>query len=343
MTKLEGNRYIGRIKSIDSQGFHFHGSPQVFKQTGEAVFPSLRVGDIAQVDGLSEIRLLWRPGQNENTIFMTSNCNQHCVYCPQPRGIKSRFEEESVRALLKELRKTDIKYVTITGGEPTVTGSLLPFVLQELLKKNNKAIIAVLTNGMLFKDFAYTTKVVTAGTAQTRICVSLHADIASLHDSITRTQGAFEMTMLGLLNLQRAGANVEIRVVLSKLNSHRLSDIAQFIGMNFPFVAHVAFMGLELHADAAINARTVWIDPPVYMAELSKALYRLSCYHIPASIYNLPYCLVPQSLWGYLRDSISSWKKTFSQQCDSCIKKPVCPGLFGTSLFQSPCIKPFYE
>lgn len=338
MIRLEGDQYIGRVESVVSQGFHFFGSPLLFKYLDPANPCSLNIGDIVQVDVMGDIRSLWHPEQKENVVFMTSNCNQHCVYCPQPRAPKSRIEEQIIYALLNELRTSDIKYVTVTGGEPTVTGSLLPFVLQELLKKNKKAIIAVLTNGMYFMNYDYANEVVAAGKSQTRICVSLHADIASLHDIITRTQGSFEITQLGLLNLQRAGADIEIRVVLSKLNAKRLSEIAQYIGMNFPFVSHVAFMGLELHADAAEHVKEVWIDPPGYMSELSKAIYRLACHHIPASIYNLPYCLVPESLWCYLRDSISAWKKTFTQQCDSCTKKSICPGLFGTSIFQSPTI-----
>lgn len=343
MITCKNDGYVGRIQALHEQSIQFIGSSKFFKYKRVPARQSLVIGDIVHLNEIGELNALWHPAQKENTLFMTGCCNQHCLYCPQPREADLPFHKSIIETLITELKRKDINYVTITGGEPTLTGDFLSFTLHSLVTKNPKAIIQVLTNGMIFKNYEYAKKVVEAGKSQTRICVSLHADAASLHDSITGVESSFEQTALGLLNLQRVGADIEIRVVLSKLNAGRLAEMAQFIAMSFPYVSHIAFMGLELHSEAALNAQRVWIDPPEYMNDLSRALFRLKCHNISTSIYNLPYCLVPKDIWGYLRDSISSWKKIFISQCNSCSKKSTCPGLFGTSLFQSPGIVPIIE
>jgi His-Xaa-Ser system radical SAM maturase HxsC len=293
---------------------------------------------VCYLDG--EIQSLWRPQCKDNIILTTTACNLNCQFCPQPRVGDENLITLTNDSLINNLRHKDINSVTITGGEPTLLGLALPKMIQSLLSKNRKAFIAILTNGMEFDDVTYANEVVKAGKSQTRICIPIHSDVPSIHDSITGVGGSFDRTALGLLNLQRAGADIEIRVVLSNLNAGRLPNIAHSISMNFPFVVHVAFMGMEINGNASTNVDAVWINPPEYMNNLSRALYRLKCSNIPASIYNLPYCLVPSSLWTYLRDSISGWKKVYLPVCDSCCMRATCPGLFGTSLFQSPSITP---
>lgn len=340
--QFDGQFQIGRIKSIHEESITLATGPIYMgaktykvKNLDDAV-----AGDIVSINQDGEVRSLWRTQCKDNIIFATNVCNQKCRFCPQPQGGDVYSNASINRALVSNLRRNDIDFVTITGGEPTLTGSALPAIIRVLLNKNSKASIAILSNGMEFDDKAYAYEVAKAGKSQTRICIAIHSDAPSIHDSITGVAGSFDRTALGLLNLQCAGADIEIRIVLSRLNAERLPNIASSISMNFPFVAHVAFMGLELHAKAAANAEAVWINPPEYMDKLAMALYRLKCRSIPASIYNLPYCLVPSSLWTYLRDSISGWKKTYLPACDACSMKLTCPGLFGTSLFQSPSITP---
>jgi His-Xaa-Ser system radical SAM maturase HxsC len=334
--------HIGRIKIVRDGSITFFADP-IYKRAKTFSVINLNdisPGDIVSVNLDGEVHSLWRSQSKDNIIFATSVCNQKCQFCPQSKE-NDAFTNASINALLLSiLRRNDINLVTITGGEPTLVGTELPHIIHTLLNKNPQAYVAVLSNGMNFDDEAYARAVVESGNSNTRICIAVHSDAPSIHDSITGIVGSFDRTAMGLLNLQRAGANIEIRIVLNRLNTERLSNIAFSIGMNFPFVAHVAFMGLELHANAAKNAKAVWVNPPEYMEKLAMAIYYLQCYKIPTSIYNLPYCLVPSSLWAFLRDSISGWKKTYLPICNTCYMKTTCPGLFGTSSFQSPNIVP---
>jgi MoaA/NifB/PqqE/SkfB family radical SAM enzyme len=139
----------------------------------------------------------------------------------------------------------------------TLLGPSLPKLIQALLSKNPKAFLAILTNGMEFDNVTYANELVKAGRCKARICIPIHSDVPSIHDSITGVIGSFDRTALGILNLQRVGADIEIRVVLSNLNADRLPNIAHSISMNFPFAVHVAFMGMEVHGNASTNVDTV--------------------------------------------------------------------------------------
>jgi His-Xaa-Ser system radical SAM maturase HxsC len=332
---------IGRINRIqgDRVVITSKGIPKKRKTVFVKNYESLLLSDIVAIDQDDNAHVVWRSRSKDNVIITTNVCNQNCRFCPQPREgiVSSKYAFNS--AILENLERDDISLVTITGGEPTLLGSDLVDIISKLLKITPKAEIAVLSNGMLFEDAVFAQRVVESGKQQLKICIPLHSDVPTYHDYVTGVNGSFERTSLGLLNLQRSRADIEIRIVLNRLNYRRLANIASSIGKNFPFVSHVAFMGLEVYSEAAEHINEVWIDPPEYMEQLSLAIRILQCRGISASIYNLPYCLVPESMWCYLCDSISFWKKAFLPLCSSCTKRPICPGLFASSRFQSSLIK----
>jgi len=123
-------------------------------------------------------------------------------------------------------------------------------------------------------------------------------------------------------------------------NYERLPYYAEFIYRNLTFVSHVAFMGLEYTGEAARNIENIEIDPVEYSTLLRKAILCLHRRGMNVSIYNIPRCLLSRDIWRFSRDSISTWKKTFLDICDSCEEKVNCCGLFKTSVYTSPHISP---
>jgi len=111
--------------------------------------------------------------------------------------------------------------------------------------------------------------------------------------------------------------------------------LAEYIYRNFPFVSHIAFMGLETTGLAWKNVEEIWIEPEVYADQLRSAILHLKQRDLCASIYNLPFCLLPRELWEFARDSISDWKKTYVDECAKCEVRESCPGVFSTSNRQS--------
>ena len=152
--------------------------------------------------------------------------------------------------------------------------------------------------------------------------------------------GSFQQTVRGLHNLALFRQRVEIRVVIFRNNYQRLPSMAEFIYRNFPFVVHVAFMGMECTGLAGTNLDQVWIDPTEYATGLKNAVLHLNRRATPVSIYNLPLCLIPHEVWKFSKNAISTWKNIYLDQCGSCKMRPNCGGFFSTSVKQSNRIIP---
>jgi radical SAM protein with 4Fe4S-binding SPASM domain len=85
---------------------------------------------------------------------------------------------------------------------------------------------------------------------------------------------------------------------------------------------------LEIMGYTRSNLEALWIDPVDYQRQLEAAVAELDCAGLPVSIYNLPLCLLPKSLWKYARQSISDWKNIYFDECQKCAVKPFCAGFF---------------
>lgn len=76
--------------------------------------------------------------------------------------------------------------------------------------------------------------------------------------------------MKGLYNLAGIGADIELRIVINRMNFQRLPQLSEFIWKNLPFVAYISFMGLEDTGYSIKNHNKIWIDPIDYQKNLKK-------------------------------------------------------------------------
>ena len=53
---------------------------------------------------------------------------------------------------------------------------------------------------------------------------------------------------------------------------------------NFPFLFHIAFMGMEVTGDAVNNYENVWIDPFLYKIQLKNAAQDIYCHNYFSAI-----------------------------------------------------------
>lgn len=269
---------------------------------------------------------------NSNVLFVTNQCNNHCIMCCQPprKADDLEFYFKQNVDLIKTAPK-ETKVVCITGGEPTIAGrqffELIKLVREELPNTD----IHILSNGRKFidNDFVHELKVV--GDDKILVGIPLHSDYSRDHDVIAGAKGSFNETMLGIYNLADEGIGIELRIVINKLNYFRLPYMADFIFKNLTFVSWVAFMGMEDTGWATKNENNVWIEPIDYITHLCKAVNNLAEWDFPVSIYNIPLCLLPGDFRQYAAKSISDWKTKYLDICESCIVKSQCCGLFATS------------
>jgi His-Xaa-Ser system radical SAM maturase HxsC len=234
---------------------------------------------------------------------------------------------------LIQLMSPETKELGITGGEPTLLKDGLLEVLQRCKELLPQTAVHVLSNGrLLFYYSSFARRVAEIAHPDLMFGIPLYSDLDYEHDYVVQARGAFDDTMIGLHNLGRFGVPVEIRVVIHRLTYQRLPQLAEFVYRNVPFAAHVALMGLEPMGFAIPNWEQLWIDPWDYGRDLEAATLFLAERGMTVSVYNHQFCVVPESIWPYCRQSISDWKNEYLPVCNECGVQEQCGGFFTSSL-----------
>lgn len=269
---------------------------------------------------------------NDNTLFVTAQCNNRCIMCCQPPEKVDDMDRLFIQNMdrIKSAPK-NLPIVGITGGEPTLLGERLVELMQAIRRELPNTGIHLLSNGRSFRDPAYAKRIVEAGGDKLMVGIPLHADYEKDHDRIAGAKGAYVETMLGLYNLAMQGACIELRIVMNRLNHTRFLSMAEFIHKNLSFVAWTAFMGMERIGFADQHYERIWIEPKEYVNGLSEAIQFLDDWHHEVAIYNIPLCLLPEKMYGFAKQSISDWKNYYPPFCEPCNLKEKCCGLFSTS------------
>lgn len=291
----------------------------------------LTEGDVVQLlpDGL--VRVLYRKASDHNFLFSTEACNSFCLMCSQPP------KKDDLRARIRELAQLiDLidpatQYLGFTGGEPTLLSDGFLQIIQQCKNKLPDTQLHVLTNGRIFRDQQFTGALALIGHPKLTLGIPIYSDVESEHDYVVQARGAFEQTVSGLLNLAMHEITIELRFVIHRQTFFRLPQFAQFVSRNFPFVSHVALMGLEPTGFAIPNMERLWIDPLDYAGQLQDACDILRHNQMPFSIYNHQLCVIPQNLWKYAVKSISDWKNVFFPECTGCVQRGNCGGFFASA------------
>lgn len=291
----------------------------------------LREGDIVRLNGHGQAHVLWEIDSTHNALLLTEACNCRCVMCPQPPRPHDPALLREAHAILDLLRGRRLDQLCLTGGEPTLLGEDFVNLLDRCVREHPQARIDVLTNGKTFANRSFAERIAQTATANVLFCVSLHSEVDSLHDALAGVNGSYTAAQRGIYHLAELGCRVEIRHVISRATAPHLRSFAEHLYNYFPFCAHYAFMGLELHGNAALNKEGVHISPHHYRHELRAAILAMHRRGLPVSLYNIPLCLCAPEIRSFARQSISSWKNIYPPQCGPCGRKKECAGFFSTS------------
>lgn len=270
---------------------------------------------------------------NDNALFVTGQCNNHCLMCCQPpvkRNDIDFFYEKNIRLI--DSAPIELPTIGITGGEPTLLGDRLFDLIAHIRKRLPNTHIQILSNGRQFADGAYAEKLAQVSEGMVIVGVPFHSDSPIIHDRIAGAKNAYNQTLLGLYNLAANDIDLELRIVLTKQNYQRLPQMARFISKNLAFVSTVAFMAMEDIGYTIKNRDLIWIEPLDYMPQLQQAVQYLAQLEFDVSLFNLPLCLLPESLRPFAKQSISDWKNKYLPICDACSVKAECCGFFSTSM-----------
>jgi MoaA/NifB/PqqE/SkfB family radical SAM enzyme len=154
----------------------------------------------------------------KGSLDLTYRCNFNCRHCwlrIPPRAPEKREELslEEIRAIVDESRAMGCREWAVSGGEPMLRPDFLE-IFDYITRKTAR--YSLNTNGSLITpEIAQLMR--RTGTKM----VALYGATAEVHDHITRTPGAFELTMRGFAYLQETGAGFIVQLIPLRANFHQ--------------------------------------------------------------------------------------------------------------------------
>lgn len=303
----------------------------------------IAAGDILRVGSTrGDIAVLFQKSARHHSFLLTERCNHYCLMCSQPpRDVDDGWIYDDLMLAIPLIDRTTHE-IGFTGGEPTLLGSKLVSLIRQCKSFLPETGLHVLTNGRAFKELRFVEEIAQISHHDLMFGIPIYSDLSHRHDYVVQSDGAFDETIRGILNLKRHGLRVEIRVVVHKQTFERLPQLSRFIARNLTFVDQVVFMGLEMTGFTLANVDTLWIDPVEYQAQLKEAVDLLVGSRIRTSIYNHQLCITDRTLWPFARRSISDWKNEYMSECEGCTMRAECGGFFSSAkLRYSSHIRPF--
>ena len=295
----------------------------------DAKFEYLEDGDIIGINpNGSGFRSLYRHSSLHNSFLVTEQCNHYCLMCSQPP--KRVDDSWLLNEIMDSIPLIDGKPSSLgfTGGEPLTNADKFIKVLEVCRDLLPSTGLHVLTNGRAFSNSSVANAWANLKHNDLMAGIPIYSSNDTLHDYIVQSEGAFDETIMGILQLKERKQRVEIRLVLHALTTPRLYETCEWFSRNFPFVDHIALMGLENTGFAIANHNELWVDPIEYKFDLGRSVELLNSRGIRTSIYNLPRCVIPSNVWSFAKQSISDWKQGFLEICSDCIERPNCSGFF---------------
>lgn len=260
-------------------------------------------------------------------------CNNCCIMCTTimpPSNNWNGSTEELEREILKNRTHSS---VTITGGEATIRPDI--FHLLRFIKKTMpNSRLTVLSNGRMFCYPEFTKEFVK--TSCDAVAIPLHAENAELHDRITRAPASFEQTVQGVKNLleYKDKVDVEIRVVIHKLNYKHLPAIASFISNEFKGIQRVVLFPIDIIGNANLNRKKLLVKIIEVKPYLERGLAILKKNGFEFSLYHIPFCVVNRRYWKSISGRTVEEKRITFKSCDGCLMKKSCPGIWKTYAFR---------
>lgn len=290
--------------------------------------------DIVEINGRGIGYRLYSDFEGDTTIFTTARCNSNCIMCPAGDAERKHVGNNPLSNIKRfiEYLPQDLYNLVITGGEPTLVKDDFFIILQMIKDKFFLTQVLLLTNGRSLSNKDFFERFHAAAPCHIRVAIPIHGHTKELHDSITQTPGSFYQTLAGISNILNAKMELEIRVIVSKLNCDYLQEIANFLVHNFKGIYCVNFVGLEVRGNCAKNAEIVYIDYLTAAQKILPAIDILVKSGIDVGIYNYPLCLLDSRYWPIAEKSISNYKSKFYDKCEECEVKDSCCGIFKASM-----------
>ena len=289
--------------------------------------------DVLQFAG-TKAYLFYSNESDDNAFMVTGKCNSNCIMCPASESMRKNADSAYIDELLEIARHIpdNDSHITITGGEPFMVGKSLFRLLSYFKEYKSRHFYLILTNGRIFANHEYSRLLAESIPPRVELGIPLHGYNAKTHDYVTQAKGSFDQTVSGLRNLLAQDTPIELRYVVSRLTKDYITEMSEFVTQSLPGIGCVKIMGLEMLGNAAVNAEEVWVDYRSAFESSKKGIDILLKHGIDVELYNFPLCCVDPGYWGIYRQSITDYKIRYLDECNNCIEKKCCGGIFAGTI-----------
>ena len=280
---------------------------------------------------------------DDTCLFVTEKCNSNCIMCPMSLASRKRglcISQEDW-AIIVDSMPEETSHITITGGEPFLEyRNLLP-IMDQINHRFPRAEVLVLTNGRALAIHDLFEMLKPMITEQYCFAVPIHASGSELHDKITQTPGSFYQSIIGLKNLAKTEAKIEIRVVGHQLNLSDIGDVFRSLADSGLRIDVINLLAMEMMGCAAYNRDALWVDYHMLCSAAEQGVLYAMQHGIDVGLYNFPLCMIPEHMWPLAKQSITPSKVRFYDECQNCKEYNACCGLFYSTFELNLCtVKP---
>ncbi|WP_311946890.1 His-Xaa-Ser system radical SAM maturase HxsC [Halomonas piscis] len=326
-------KFLEEIVVSDSLSPHENSHTIISRELKE----SINEGDIILVGKKGDVRVILSESANHNTLLVTEQCDNRCEFCSQP----PKTEEDNwlfVQAglAIAEFQKNGV--VGISGGEPLLQKNRFVNFAKFVAKHSPNTHLHVLTNGRALADKEFATELSKVSNNIT-LGIPLYSSESNAHDELVGSRGAFNETIMGLINAGNLGIPIEIRIIPTQKNYEKLSSVIELAARCFSSVAQISIMNLEPMGWAKQNWFSLYLKPSEYSQEILDSVTQAEKGGLHVALFNYPLCHIPESARDKAVQSISDWKNYYPPACEGCQAKQKCAGFFTSSkgiFHQSP-------
>jgi len=289
-------------------------------------------GDVVYYNqSTNRMRTILTSNSNENTLLVTEQCENRCLFCSQPPNERDDIELYK-NATLALLNFNAESVIGITGGEPTTNKKAFLTLLHQLDYFNNKTKLHILSHGRNLSDINFVEDIQKCiGSREISWGIPLYGHKSSLHNRLVNAQKAFDETLQGIVNLSAFGQVVEARIVPVTHNIHHLINIINFLVNSFQNIKQISIMNLEPIGWAKKNYLELFVPVGKQNVYLNEVINICLAYGVSIQLYNYPLCLLNDNLRAFSVRSISDWKNYYPSGCNQCARQQVCGGFFTSS------------
>jgi len=291
------------------------------------------------------------------TFFLSPDykCSERCLFCPCAENARQYTPltlEEMKESLDVAIETAGIEMVLLSGGEPTLTKEIMPFI-RYVREKNIK--FGILSNSLKFANTTYLNKFIDVAGTQFEVTTAFHSYIAEHHDKITGLSNSFAKSLEGVKNLMNAGVQVIVKHNINKQTYRELPEYTDWIYNTFPDTIPWVLCNLDVCGIAMKNREKIAVLFSETKHFVEQALDKVIEYAKQhgrkrmVHILNTPLCTIDPYYWEFLKKSeggvMPALRLPYEKPednllkinlqgdcgaifapCQSCALQPKCPG-----------------